>query len=145
MNESTETTKALKYLNHLPGCFAFRITPGVYGSRGKSDIILCYRGLFVAIEMKVGSNKPSDQQERFLHDVQIKGEGLSVACWSSAEVEEYMECISMTMNDVVNTEETIGENLLSLRDMVIDFMMTSKLTAVKKGYLNMRKTSPLKP
>lgn len=138
MNENTETVNAIEWLNKLPGCFAFRITPGVYGSRGKSDIIICYRGFFVAIEMKVGSNKPSDQQERFLRDVQVKGEGLSVACWSCAEVKEYMECIMSMVNECVNTEISIVENLRSSRDVVIDSMMTSKLIAVRKGYMDMR-------
>jgi len=36
---------------------------GGYGRSGVPDIVCCYRGVFVAIECKAGSNKPTPLQE----------------------------------------------------------------------------------
>jgi hypothetical protein len=36
---------------------------GGYGRSGVPDVVCCYRGYFVAIECKAGSNKPTPLQE----------------------------------------------------------------------------------
>lgn len=38
---------------------------------GISDVILCVCGEFVAIELKVGKNKPSDLQANFLEEIAL--------------------------------------------------------------------------
>lgn len=49
----------------LESCGAYYFFPvtGGYGRSGIPDIIVCYRGLYLAIECKAGKNKPTALQE----------------------------------------------------------------------------------
>lgn len=52
MKEKTITNKILKYLKEQPCCFAFKEHGGAYGTAGIPDILCCYKGKFVAFEVK---------------------------------------------------------------------------------------------
>jgi hypothetical protein len=82
----------LKFLNSLPFCKAFAVNPGPYGPRSVSDIIFCYHGLFGAIEIKIGYDKPSKLQAIFIRDVK-KAKGTSKACWSLEEAKNVIKNI----------------------------------------------------
>jgi Holliday junction resolvase len=45
------------------GAYYFFPATGGYGRSGVPDIVCCYRGVFVAIECKAGSNKPTPLQQ----------------------------------------------------------------------------------
>lgn len=45
------------------GAYYFFPATGGYGRSGVPDIVCCYRGIFIAIECKAGSNKPTALQE----------------------------------------------------------------------------------
>jgi Holliday junction resolvase len=45
------------------GAYYFFPATGGYGRSGVPDVVCCYRGMFVAIECKAGSNKPTPLQE----------------------------------------------------------------------------------
>ena len=45
------------------GAYYFFPATGGYGRSGVPDIVCCYRGQFVGIECKAGSNKPTPLQE----------------------------------------------------------------------------------
>jgi Holliday junction resolvase len=45
------------------GAYYFFPATGGYGRSGVPDIVSCYRGVFIAIECKAGSNKPTALQE----------------------------------------------------------------------------------
>jgi Holliday junction resolvase len=45
------------------GVYYFSPVTGGYGRSGVPDIICCYKGRFIAIECKVGKNKPTPLQE----------------------------------------------------------------------------------
>ena len=45
------------------GAYYFFPATGGYGRSGVPDVVCCYRGYFVAIECKAGSNKPTPLQE----------------------------------------------------------------------------------
>jgi Holliday junction resolvase len=45
------------------GAYYFFPAPGGYGRSGVPDIVCCYRGVFIAIECKAGTNKPTPLQE----------------------------------------------------------------------------------
>jgi Holliday junction resolvase len=55
------------------GTYYFYPVTGGYGSSGVPDIIVCYRGRFVAIECKSGKNKPTDLQQKNLRDISKSG------------------------------------------------------------------------
>jgi len=94
---------ALEYLNFQKDCFAIRInTQGVplhdregfrpSPMRGVSDLIVCIRGHFLAIELKVGRNKLSDDQQIFLENVGRTG-GVAAECRSLEDIEMLVETI----------------------------------------------------
>jgi Holliday junction resolvase len=45
------------------GAYYFFPATGGYGRSGVPDIVCCYRGVFVAIECKAGTNKPTALQQ----------------------------------------------------------------------------------
>jgi len=63
MNEAAITAAITRYLKTVPHCFFFKEHGGQYGTAGLPDIIVCYRGRFVAFEVKAPSGKPSKLQE----------------------------------------------------------------------------------
>lgn len=40
-----------------------------FSSRGVPDILMCIAGKFVAVELKVGNNKPTDLQSHYLDQI----------------------------------------------------------------------------
>jgi len=60
--------------------------------RGVSDLIVCIRGHFLAIELKVGRNKLSDDQQIFLENVGRTG-GVAAECRSLEDIEMLVETI----------------------------------------------------
>uniref|UniRef100_A0A6M3L522 Putative VRR-NUC domain-containing protein n=1 Tax=viral metagenome TaxID=1070528 RepID=A0A6M3L522_9ZZZZ len=88
VKENKMTSKIVKHikLKKIPYLEIIRVTPGVFGSmRGVSDLLFCYHGFFIAIEMKVPGNSPTDHQERFLKKIE-KAKGFSYICHSKEEV-----------------------------------------------------------
>lgn len=79
--------KTLKKL----GCYYFTPTTGGYGRSGVSDRIVCYRGLFISIEIKAKGGKVTPLQARELVSVQKAG-GLSMVIDESNvdQLEEYI-------------------------------------------------------
>ena len=45
------------------GAYYFFPATGGYGRSGVPDIVSCYRGVFIAIECKAGTNKPTPLQQ----------------------------------------------------------------------------------
>jgi penicillin-binding protein-related factor A (putative recombinase) len=48
--------------------------------KGISDLIACYKGKFIAIELKAGNNKPTEYQLTFLEQVKKAG---GIALWTN--------------------------------------------------------------
>ena len=61
------------YLATLPKCFFWKEHGGQYSTAGIPDIIVCYKGKFVAFEAKVGSNKPTKLQLATIEQIQNAG------------------------------------------------------------------------
>ena len=76
------------------GAYYFFPATGGYGRSGVPDIVACYRGVFIGIECKAGSNKPTALQE--------------------AEMRKIREANGFTL--VVN-EENIDDVKILLRDI----------------------------
>jgi Holliday junction resolvase len=68
--------KVVKILKEF-GAFYFYPVSGGYGSSGVCDIIVCYRGRFIGIECKSGSNMPTALQNKIIHQIQTAG-GMAV-------------------------------------------------------------------
>ena len=74
MNESTLTTKIIKTLR-IKGGFWFKVHGSAYQVTGLPDILGCYRGRFVAFEVKLPGKEStlSNRQRLMLHRVRQQG------------------------------------------------------------------------
>ncbi len=98
MNEAALIQKIRKYLATVAGCFFWKEHGGQYGTVGIPDIIVCHRGRFIALEAKVGKNKPTKLQAATIDIIRQAG-GTAAVVYS---VEDVQAVIS-------ETEATIGE------------------------------------
>ena len=85
MKESTLQRNAIKYLRDH-GAYVFNVVGGASQQRGTADLLICYRGLFIATELKVPGKKPSKIQEYELEKVRKAG-GKAGAVESMEELE----------------------------------------------------------
>lgn len=69
MTEKVLTSKVMAYLRTVPDSMWFKVHGSPYQQSGISDIIGLVRGKFVAIELKVGKNRLTALQSRFLAEV----------------------------------------------------------------------------
>lgn len=67
----------IKRLKKLPEIKVIKIADRF--TKGISDLLLCVRGKFVAIELKVGSNKPTKLQLYFLEEIKNAGGIVGIA------------------------------------------------------------------
>lgn len=68
--------KVVKILKEF-GAFYFYPVSGGYGTSGVCDIVVCYRGKFIGIECKAGSNMPTALQAKIINQIQSAG-GMAV-------------------------------------------------------------------
>lgn len=54
-------------------CVYIKYHAGQYATRGVSDLIFCVHGLYVAIEVKTDTGKPTKLQEIFLEKIRDAG------------------------------------------------------------------------
>lgn len=102
MNESQLVVKIKKYLREQ-GAYVEKIWGGGFQSAGIPDIIACYKGRFLGIEVKVGSNKPSDIQLVKIKRINDAG-GVGIVVWSLEEVKQLIEEL-----DGLNKEKQMKE------------------------------------
>jgi hypothetical protein len=61
--------------------FHWKVHQGLGSTPGISDILGCYKGRLLAIEVKAGKGKLSDHQKKFLDRVQAEG-GIAIVAYS---------------------------------------------------------------
>jgi hypothetical protein len=87
MTESDLKRKVERYLKKEHPEFFWWKTSDRY-THGIPDIIGCYKGLFVALELKVGKNKPTELQKYYINGID-RAMGISQVCYSMDEVEDF--------------------------------------------------------
>ncbi len=70
--EGKVKAKVKKYLTEMGAYYAMPATGG-YGLSGTPDFLICYRGMFAAIECKAKGNKPTALQEAALQRIRDAG------------------------------------------------------------------------
>lgn len=85
MNEAALIQKIRTYLKTLPKCFFWKEHGGQYGTAGIPDIIVCYKGRFIALEAKVGRNKPTKLQAATIESIRKAG-GTAAVVYSIDDV-----------------------------------------------------------
>ena len=85
MLESDIVAAILRHLKKTPFCFAWKTHGGMYGTAGIPDVIVCYRGRFVAFEVKTHTGKLTKLQENTISKIKnAKGQAFKVT--SAGEV-----------------------------------------------------------
>lgn len=90
MKEKTITNQILKYLKSEPECFAFKEHGGIYGVSGIPDIICCYKGKFMAFEVKTTQGRLSKLQEITIKRINESG-GMAFKVTSLQEVKNILK------------------------------------------------------
>ena len=90
MKEKTITNQILKYLKSEPECFALKEHGGLYGVSGLPDIICCYKGKFMAFEVKTPQGKLSKLQEIAIKRINESG-GMAFKVTSLQEVKDILK------------------------------------------------------
>ena len=72
MRESTLQKKMINILNCM-GARPINIAGGKYQESGISDLLICYKSMFFAFELKTGDNKPTRLQRAFITDMRRSG------------------------------------------------------------------------
>lgn len=88
--ESTIVKDICDYLKTLDKCFFWKEHGGMYGTAGIPDIIVCYKGAFVALEVKRPGGKLTKLQEKTIKDI-MTAEGKAYTVTSVEEVKEILE------------------------------------------------------
>lgn len=89
MTEKTIVNSILKWLKAQPECFAWKEHGGQYGMAGIPDIICCYQGQFLALEVKQPGNKATKLQLETIHRI-IEAKGQAYVVYSLDEVKQLL-------------------------------------------------------
>lgn len=73
MLEKDIVAAILRHLKSVPECFAWKTHGGMYGTAGIPDIICCYRGWFLALEVKTPTGKLTRLQEITIERIRAAG------------------------------------------------------------------------
>lgn len=79
----------------------------VYTEAGVSDLLVCYRGLFLVIETKVPGEVPTVKQKAFIASVH-QSEGWGGPACSVEEALEYLDEIDTVMGRLGTTREILS-------------------------------------
>jgi len=89
-NELVKSIKA--YLGIKQGVFFWKTHGGIYGTAGMPDLVVCYKGRFVALECKVRGNKPTVLQHITLGKIRKAG-GIAECVWTLEDAKRIIEGI----------------------------------------------------
>ena len=98
------TRNVLRLANFQTGCVAYRVNNvGVWDQakgihrkgnteKGLPDVIMIYRGRFIAIEVKAGRDKLSDDQKKRQFEIERAG-GIYFECRSTDDFIQFLEAL----------------------------------------------------
>lgn len=83
---------AIDYIESRNG-YVVKVTVSSYNKKGTPDLIVCFNGKFVALELKVKDNKPSKIQEAKMKQI-VRAGGIAKPAWTIQEIKEILDEIS---------------------------------------------------
>lgn len=98
-NEAQLLKDALTFLSTLKQTKVIRINDSCH--RGYADLLLCYHGQFVAIELKDKIGKPSPHQLLFLDNI-IKAQGIGGIAHNLSEIKTILSIALYRAKKVFN-------------------------------------------
>lgn len=95
--ESKYQKDAIEYLEKR-GAYVLKTHVGSYQAQGEPDLTVCYRGRYVAFELKVHGNDTSALQDKKLEKIARAG-GIAVKAYTLEEIERVLNDISRLQQD----------------------------------------------
>lgn len=94
MRESTFQNKIIRKLKSYPECYIVKIWGGGFQTAGVPDLLVCYKGVFIGIELKNEIGKPSPLQLVHLSNImRAKGKGLVLRPQNENELWDLLKSI----------------------------------------------------
>jgi len=103
MLERDITTKILRHLKTLPDTFCWKQHGSQYGPAGIPDIICCYRGMFIAFEVKTNTGRLSKLQQVTMRRIREAG-GRAFKVTSVDEVQAALDSL-----EVSDGQKSVGD------------------------------------
>lgn len=98
MAETDIVNAIMRYLKSVPECFCWKEHGGMYGTAGLPDIICCFKGRFVAFEVKTPSGRLTKLQEATMRKIRdAKGEAFKVT--SVGDVKVILDALEVPSHD----------------------------------------------
>ena len=72
MKESQFQSQVIKYLKER-GAYVLNVAGGTQIPKGTPDLLVCWRGRFIALELKVGKNTTSELQDYHIDCISESG------------------------------------------------------------------------
>lgn len=85
--EADFQTKVMNMLRSMPDLKAFKASNRY--NKGVSDVIICYKGKYVAIELKNGDGQPTKLQTDFISEIEAAG-GIGGVAWTLQDVKDIL-------------------------------------------------------
>lgn len=79
-------------------CWFMKVHGGGYSVNGVPDIIICFRGRFIALELKTDTGVVSKLQTRTMKDIRQKGDGVAYAVRSVDDVKQIFREVSIDIS-----------------------------------------------
>lgn len=98
MTEKTIVNAIIKYLRTFDNCFCFKEHGGVYGTAGIPDVICCYKGRFLAFEVKTEKGKATELQKATISKI-LQADGIAVIVRSVDEVKAVIQKMEVGCDD----------------------------------------------
>ena len=92
MGEGNIQTAIKNYLKTLPRCRVINIHGSAYQEKGIADLLVCYKGLYVALEIKQDSGEPSKDQLLFLRSIR-QADGIGEIVYGIEIVRDIIRCV----------------------------------------------------
>lgn len=94
MNEHDVTKKIKTYLKSVSNCFFWKEHGGQYGTSGIPDLIVCYRGRFIAFEVKAEQGRETVLQKLMIRKI-IQAGGYACVVRSVADVKTVIDAFTI--------------------------------------------------
>ncbi len=94
MREADIVRAILTDLRSFDRCFCWKEHGGVYGTAGIPDIICCYRGRFVAFEVKTETGRVTELQKAVLRRINEAG-GTAIVVRSVQDVRDALAALNL--------------------------------------------------
>lgn len=98
VKEETSLQERIQKLIEARGGYVNKNWGSMISKPGIADLTACYKGLYLALEVKVGDNKPTPAQGIHARKVD-KALGITAAVWSTEEVEKILDIIDKNIKD----------------------------------------------